>query len=135
MTYKIGDITKLTGIKVETIRYYEKIGLVASVKRTQAGYRLYDENHVKRLEFIRRSRGLGFSINSIHNLLAISDHGDTHTRAEVKQLTQQHIDAVNQKITDLQQLENALKNLSKHCDGKQAPAVDCPILNALSNTL
>ena len=128
---KIGGIAKRAEINIETVRYYERIGLMPDVGRTQNGYRSYDDSHLKRLIFIRRGRDLGFSIASIKNLLEISEDSSSRTRAEVKSLTQEHILNVRGKIANLQQLEQVLNDLAKHCDGKHAAAKDCPILNAL----
>ncbi|MDH3452022.1 MAG: helix-turn-helix domain-containing protein [Gammaproteobacteria bacterium] len=128
----IGRVSARTGCKVETIRYYERVGLIESPARTAGGYRQYQREHVDRIAFIRRCRELGFSLLQIEALLAISSDAANHTRAEVKQLVNEHIDDIHRKISDLQNLAGALQELGRHCDGAQATARDCPILDALS---
>ncbi len=129
----IGGVSARTGCKVETIRYYEKVGLIDPPERTASGYRQYRREHVDRIAFIRRCRELGFSLLQIDALLAIASDAANHTRAEVKHLVHQHIDEIERKISDLQKLSAALRELDEHCDGAPASASDCPILNALSS--
>jgi MerR family mercuric resistance operon transcriptional regulator len=128
----IGRLSARTGCKVETIRYYEKIGLIEPPTRSAGGYRQYDNGHVDRVAFIRRCRELGFSLARIEALLAMASDAANHTRAEVKQLVDQHVEDIDLKIKDLQKLSSALREIGKHCDGAPAPASDCPILDALS---
>jgi MerR family mercuric resistance operon transcriptional regulator len=87
---KIGELSSQTRCKVETIRYYERIDLLAAPGRTAGGYRIYDENHAKRLSFILRSRELGFTIEEIRTLLNLMDGGD-YTCSDVKTLTMEHV--------------------------------------------
>lgn len=130
----IGRLSERTGCKVETIRYYEKIGLIAPPARSPAGYRQYDTSHVDRVAFIRRCRELGFPLHKIEALLAIAGDAGSHTRAEVKGLIDGHQHEIRAKISDLQQLATALQAIGEHCDGGPAPASECPILDALSAT-
>ena len=127
----IGGVSARTGCKVETIRYYEKVGLIEPPARSAGGYRQYDREHVDRIAFIRRCRELGFSLLQIEALLAMASDAANHTRAEVKQLVNQHIADIRHKISDLQKLSEALQELDRHCDGATASASDCPILDAL----
>jgi len=125
---KIGKLSEQTDCKIETIRYYEKIGLLPEPLRTEGGYRNYNEDHLKRLMFIRRSRELGFSIEEIRALLGLADSAD-YTCGEVKALTDQHLQSVKNKITDLHKLEKTLAKMSSQCDGGTVP--ECPIMDAL----
>ena len=130
----IGRLSARTGCKVETIRYYEKIGLIESPARSPGGYRQYESGHVDRIAFIRRCRELGFSLAKIEALLAMASDSANHTRADVKQLVDEHLDDIDQKIRDLQRLSGALREIGEHCDGALASASDGPILDALSRT-
>ncbi len=102
--FTIGPLSRQTGCKVETIRYYEKIGLMPKPPRTEGGHRLYGQDHLKRLSFIRRSRELGFKLEQVRNLLSLVD-GDGFTCDEVKEMTLRHAGDVRQKIADLRMLE------------------------------
>ena len=124
-------IARRTGCNLETIRYYEKIGMMPEPPRTQAGYRIYDTKHVERLSFILRARELGFSLDDIRGLLALVDRG-TQTCAEVKERTEQHLADVRAKIADLKRIEQVLVETAAQCSGDEAP--ECPVLEALSGT-
>ena len=126
--FTIGELSRRTGVKVETIRYYEKSGIMPDPPRSTGGYRIYRETHLNRLRFIRRCRQLGFSMGDIEGLLRLVDeHG--YTCAEVRSLTLAHADTVGQKIRDLQRLEATLREIASRCTGEQVP--DCPIIDAL----
>lgn len=122
------ELARLSGCNLETIRYYEKIGLIPPPPRNAVGYRLYDAHHVKRLRFILRSRELGFSIEEIHSLLELIDQG-IQTCAEVQEHTFTHLQSIRGKIKDLQHIETILSNTAARCSGAAVP--DCPILEAL----
>ena len=126
-----GKLSEQSGCNAETIRYYERIGLLPDPPRSDSGYRMYNNSHVSRLRFIQRARELGFSAERIRGLLDLSDNPKEHTRAEVKELTETHIQEVAQKIRDLQRLRSRLKSISSHCDGAKESARDCPILISL----
>lgn len=126
----IGALSKRTGVHIETIRYYERSGLMPDPPRTEGGHRLYRHEHLKRLAFIRRSRELGFSLEEIRALLELVDGGD-YTCGEVKVLTDIHLVAVRRKIADLHKLEKTLKNISSRCEGGTVP--ECPLIDALLN--
>ncbi len=128
----IGGLSKRTGCNVETIRYYEKVGLIEPPARTAGGYRQYDTRDVDRVAFIRRCRDLGFSLAKIETLLTIAGDASNHTRAEVKRLVEAHQQDIADKIRDLEQLAAALREIGEHCDGALASASECPILDALS---
>lgn len=124
----IGDIARLSGVQVETIRYYERIGVVPKPARTKGGHRLYSSDQLNRLVFIRRSRELGFSLAEVRTLLDLID-GDEMTCEEVHGITMEHLSKVRQKVADLRRLEKALKELAGHCSKGQVP--DCPIVDTL----
>lgn len=126
--HTIGEAAALTGVTAKMIRHYESIGLVPEAARTAAGYRLYGEQDLHRLRFIRRSRSLGFSMKQIEVLLALwSDR--SRASAEVKQLAKQHSDDLGERIAELQAMQRTLDDLASRCHGDQRP--DCPILEDL----
>jgi len=124
----IGAASRRTGCNVETIRYYERIGLLTPPPRTQGGHRAYGGEDVKRIAFIVRSRGLGFTLQEIETLLGMIESG-AYTCAEVKAITTDHLAAVRGKIDDLRRMEAALQRVAKACDGGDLS--DCPIVDAL----
>jgi len=127
-TFTIGELSKRADIKIETIRYYEKSGIMPSPPRSSGGYRLYDDAHERRLRFIGRCRQLGFSMRDIGDLLGLLDD-NRYTCADVRSLTLGHADAVQQKIRDLRRLEKALRQIASRCTGDAVP--ECPIIDAL----
>lgn len=127
---KRADLARRTGCHLETIRYYEKIGLMPEPPRTASGYRVYDARHVSRLRFILRGRELGFAIEELRGLLRLVDRG-TQTCAEVKALTEQHLDDVRAKIADLRRIEKVLAATAARCSGDEVP--DCPVLESLAS--
>lgn len=126
--YSIGQAAERTGVNLETIRYYERIGLMPAPPRTRGGRRVYSWNHMKRLGFIRRSRELGFSIAEIRTLLRLVD-GGKYTCAEVRDITLEHAKEVQRKIADLRRLERSLKEMAGKCTGESVP--ECPIVDVL----
>lgn len=125
---KIGQLSRQTGCKIGTIRYYERIGLLPEPARSEGGYRIYNENHLKRLSFIRRSRELGFTIEEIRVLLNLVDGGN-YACSDVKTITLEHVETVSQKIADLKKLEKTLSRIASQCAGDATP--ECPIIDAL----
>jgi MerR family mercuric resistance operon transcriptional regulator len=126
----IGKLSEETGVNIETIRYYERIGLVPAPPRSQGRQRLYEDLHRRRLTFIRRARALGFSLNDTRDLLGLA-RGHELTCADVKALTERHLADIRGKIRDLRQLDRMLSTLAAKCRGSTVP--DCPILDALDN--
>ena len=124
----IGALSKSTGVNIETIRYYEKIGLMPAPGRTAGGFRAYREDHVKRLTFIRRGRELGFSPADVRGLLQLVD-GHAYTCAQMRALTLQHLAKTRRKIADLRRLERVMSETAAKCTGRRIP--DCPIIDAL----
>jgi MerR family transcriptional regulator, mercuric resistance operon regulatory protein len=127
--FTIGELSRLSGVIVETIRYFEKIGILPNPPRNSSGYRVYSTLHLERLSFIRRSRELGFSQAEVRRLLTLVDE-HSYTCAEVKDMTGKQLAIVQDKIMDLQKLEHALAKMVEECDGGDVP--DCPIIDILS---
>lgn len=126
--WTIGNVSKRSGVKVETIRYYEQEGLLPEPPRSEGGHRQYDERHLRRLTFIRRSRELGFPVEQVRGLLSLVDEKD-YTCAQVKDVTLEHLADVRKKIADLRTIEGVLNEMASHCAGGLVP--DCPIVDAL----
>lgn len=128
--YSIGQLAREANCKVETVHYYEKIGLIPEPPRTIGGHRVYALSHVKRLNFIRRSRDLGFRIEQVKDLLKFIDEPD-HYCGEVKEMAIQQAKLVQDKIDDLQRLQSALNEMVTQCKSSNNSIDDCPIVDAL----
>jgi MerR family transcriptional regulator, mercuric resistance operon regulatory protein len=128
---KRSDLARLTGCNLETIRYYESVGLMPDPPRNQAGHRRYGPKHVDRLKFIMRARELGFTMEEIRSLLSMTDKGN-QTCADVEKLGRQHLSVVQTKIRDLQSIEAVLSSTIAQCSGDSTP--DCALLDILSST-
>ncbi|MAM40415.1 MAG: MerR family transcriptional regulator [Erythrobacter sp.] len=128
MALTIGEMGKATNTKIETIRYYERIGLLPKPARTSSNYRDYGQAELGRLSFIRRSRDLGFSLDQVRALLGLSDDksGDC---AGIDRIANQHLVEVDRKIADLQALRRELKAVIDSCDG--GTVAECRIIEAL----
>ncbi|MFT6656975.1 MerR family transcriptional regulator [Maritalea sp.] len=126
--YSIGDVSTATGVNIETVRYYERIELLPKPDRTSGGNRQYNYDQLKRLAFIKRCRELGFSIEEIRSLLAMTD-SKTQTCAEVNKLTTTHLSKVKDKILDLQRMGNLLETMVAQCSCGDVP--ECPIVDTL----
>ena len=125
----IGTLSERAGVNIETIRYYERIGLLPAPPRSAGRHRLYDESHRHRLVFVRRARELGFSLEEIRVLLGPGGKHDL-TCGDVKALTQHHIEVIRDKVRDLKRLERTLSALAAQCTADTV--LDCPILDALN---
>ena len=125
----IGQAARQSGLSAKMIRYYESIGLLKPAHRTDSGYRLYGEQDLHSLAFIKRSRDLGFSLEEVGKLLALWQDRQ-RASGDVKALARQHIEALNQKITELSSLRDTLEELVQSCQGDHRP--DCPILKDLA---
>ena len=123
-----GDLARATGCNPETIRYYEKIGIMPDPPRSTKGYRSYDDTHVRRLKFVMRSRALGFSLEEVRGLLGLVDNR-IQTYAEVQAMAEVHLGEVRAKIADLTRIERVLSETVARCTGDAAP--DCAIIDAL----
>jgi Cu(I)-responsive transcriptional regulator len=129
-TISIGDLSRATGTKVVTIRYYERIGILPEPPRTSGNYRAYGDSHMRRLRFIRRCRELGFTLEQVRELLSLSAEAE-HDCSDVDRITAAHLATVEQKMADLEQLAGELRRLSKRCKGDRRVA-ECRIIEALS---
>jgi Hg(II)-responsive transcriptional regulator len=125
----IGQLAQLAATKVETIRYYERIGLLRAPARTAGNYRAYGRADVNRLTFIRRSRDLGFSLDQVRTLLRLSDDRD-RSCAEVDQIASAQLAEVKSKIADLSALQGVLQDLLGQC--RHGTIADCRIIEALA---
>ena len=124
----IGGLSRHTGTNIETIRYYERVGLLPTPARSLGGYRLYSTDHLKRLNFIRRARVLGFSIAEVRTLLRLADKRKRPC-AEVRAVAEAHLRDVRAKIADLRRMERVLRATVAKCEvGERA---DCPVIEAL----
>jgi len=124
----IGALSRSSGVNIETIRFYERIGILPKPPRSAGGHRVYDQDHVKRLSFVRRSRELGFALDQIRGLLRLVD-GGRYSCAEVEAITRAHLAEVRRKIADLRRLERTLADVAGKCRGGRVP--DCPVIDAL----
>lgn len=124
----IGRLSERTGVNIETIRYYEKIGLLPEPTRTAAGYRQYDEDYLRRLRFIRRGRDLGFSIEAIRELLRLAEHPEQPC-AHADELAVEHLAEVERKIEELGRLREELRKMVHCCADSVA---ECRIIDALA---
>lgn len=128
--FSIGTLGRATGVKVVTIRYYEKIGLLSAPPRSESNYRLYGSSELKRLGFIRRCRELGFTLDQIRELLSLGEQANQDCCA-VDQLAHGHRLMIEHKISDLERLASELRRISSQCQG--GVIADCRILEALSS--
>lgn len=128
---KIGQVAKLSGVSVETLRYYEQRGLIPTPNRLDSGYRIYPESILQRLHFIARSKDLGFSLQEIGELLTLQTDPEASS-ALVKQQVEDKISLVKGKISELQNLQSSLEQLSGLCCGEGAVS-DCPIIDYLKH--
>lgn len=127
--FAIGQLASAAGVGIDTVRYYERSGLLKPATRSTSGYRKYGEGELDRLNFIRRAQHLGFSLGEIGELLAISTRGDVaamHAAAKVR------LNDIDKRIAELHRVRDALANLMAGCPMEGAPA-SCPILRALLN--
>jgi MerR family mercuric resistance operon transcriptional regulator len=124
----IGVLSSRIGVNIETIRFYERVGVLPKPPRSTGGRRIYNEDHLKRLNFVRRSRELGFSLDEVRGLLRLVDGGG-HTCAEVKAITLNHLADIRHKIGDLQRLERTLAAAASKCRGNKVP--NCPVIESL----
>ncbi|MBL0914447.1 MAG: helix-turn-helix domain-containing protein [Sphingopyxis sp.] len=127
---KIGELSRATGTNIETIRYYERIGLLPAPARTNANYRSYGAEHRSRLSFVRHSRDLGFTIEEIRSLLDLSDHPDRDC-GEADRIATRHLEQVEEKIAQLSLLRDELARIIGRCRGGLAG--DCRVIEALGD--
>lgn len=130
--FGIGALSRETGCHIETIRYYEKLGLLPQPQRTSGGHRLYTTQHEKRLGFILKARGLGFTLDNTRELLSLSENNE-RSCSEALDLVEANLNTVNQKMEELQRIKSSLLTMAQSCKcccpGMKAP--DCTIVDAL----
>ena len=128
-SWTIGHLSKSTGVKVTTIRYYESIGLMTEAKRTPGGQRVYDETEQARLTFIRQSRELGFTIEAIRDLISLKLTPGADC-ADVEKLATHHLSEVDKRLVQLRELRRDLKQMISSCNGGDVSC--CTILNGIA---
>ncbi len=126
----IGKLAEMCGVRIDTIRYYERFKLVQAERRSKSGYRLYDEDSVRQVMFIKNAKALGFTLAEIKRLLTLKSAKDA-TCAEMLERTHHKITEAKHQLKELGRIEKALTHLSKACPGGDIPIGKCPILNHL----
>lgn len=129
---RIGRLARESGSQPETVRYYERIGLLPQVERTEGNYRIYDDGHLERLRFIRNCRAIGMSLEEVRRLLYFRDRPDLACN-EINQLLDTHIGHLEEQLHDLHRLDGYLRDLRDSCDSPR-PAGTCGILAGLDST-
>jgi MerR family mercuric resistance operon transcriptional regulator len=124
----IGELSRLSGVNIETIRYYERIKMLPFPQRTASGRRLYGPQDVRIVTFVRRSRELGFSLDEIRTLLRLGGPERASCR-EVREIAAHRLEDIRAKLADLKKLERLLARTVARCSGKMAP--ECPVLDIL----
>jgi len=127
----IGVLSKRTGVNIETIRYYERIGLLPAPPRSPGGYRVYSAMHTERLQFVRRARDLGLSLDEVRRLLSLADNKSSSCR-KVHDLAAHHLADIRGRIADLERMERVLSRLVRACAKGELPS--CPLLEALAQS-
>lgn len=130
---KIGELSRITGTQVETIRYYEREGLLPEISRTASNYRIYGNEHAERLSFIRNCRNLDMTLDEVRALLRLKE-APSGNCTEVNAVLNEHIWHVTSRISELQQLKHQLENLCALCEQERG-AVPCGILGGLSQKM
>lgn len=128
MEYRIGQLAKIADVNLETIRYYERQGLMKQPQKPGVGYRMYGKEYLQRLQFIIRAKHLGFTLAEIKNLLVLSDG----SCSDVQDLAKQKLQSIHTKIKDLHRLETSLQHLVKECE-ISPDENHCPIIESLVN--
>jgi MerR family copper efflux transcriptional regulator len=128
----IGQAAEASGVSAKMIRYYESMGLVPKARRTDGGYRIYTENDIHTLRFIRRARDLGFPVKQIDHLLGLW-RNRRRVSADVRRIALEHVAELEQKIQELQAMRRTLQELVQHCHGDRRP--ECPILDDLAGSI
>ena len=128
-TMNIGEAARVSGVSAKMIRHYENIGLIPKAGRTTSGYRVYSGNDLHVLSFIRQARNLGFSIDRIRDLLGLWQN-KRRTSQKVKELAISHLQELDARILELQEIRQAIAHLADHCHGDERP--ECPILDGLA---
>ncbi|GJQ43420.1 MAG: heavy metal-responsive transcriptional regulator [Ignavibacteriaceae bacterium] len=130
--YKVGEIAKMVDMNVETLRYYEKIKLMPKPKRKESRYRLYDDNDLRRLKFIKRAKELGFTLKEIKELLNLKIES-TATCGDVKHLAEHKLNDIEERIKDLKNIKSVLVKLINQCVCEEVSTEECPILEVIES--
>jgi MerR family mercuric resistance operon transcriptional regulator len=125
----IGDVAEAAGVGVETVRYYERRGLISQPARAMGGYRRYGGGHVHRIRFIKRAQDLGFTLEEIESLLKLEDGTD---RRSIRRIASARLEETRRRIADLQRIERALAHLLHECE-THARSPHCPIIAAITD--
>ena len=128
---KISQLAQRTGLSAHTLRFYEKNGLINASQRSEAGYRYYNDADVRRAEFVKTARSIGFSLEDIGQLLSIRVNKNSHSCQDVTDITRHKLEEVNQKIDELLSMQKTLSILLDSCCGGPENATHCSILEAL----
>lgn len=128
--FSIGDLSKQTGVKIPTIRYYEKMGLISSSSRSEGNQRRYRQAELERLSFIRHARDLGFTLENIRELVTIR-HDEGKTCSEIHTITSLHLKTIKQRISKLKSLERELKRIEVSCG--EGVLSECRVIQALAD--
>lgn len=125
-----GELARRTGVNIETIRYFERTGILPAPDRTDGGHRVYDDDDVRTLGFIRRARGLGFTPREVRTILDLGGPGGAHC-ADVQEIAMGHLQQVRAKIADLAEIERLLSTTIRQCSQEAAP--DCPVMEMIED--
>nr|WP_315395797.1 Cu(I)-responsive transcriptional regulator [uncultured Duganella sp.] len=125
----IGQAASASGVSAKMIRYYESIALIPPGRRSDSGYRIYSDNDLHALRFVKRARTLGFSLDRIRELLSLWQNKE-RASADVKRIALGHVDELNERIAELTEMRDTLRTLASCCKGNDRP--DCPILQSLA---
>jgi len=126
----IGELSRRTGVNIETIRYFEKVGLISPPPRTEGGHRVYDQDHLRALGFIRRARDLGFTPKEVRGILNLGGPADACCD-DVREIASRHLQTVQSKMADLARLERLLSSTIDRCSGDHVP--DCAIIDMIED--
>ena len=127
---KIGSVAAAAGVNVQTLRYYEDLRLIAKPERTDGGFRVYAPETIRRVRFIKKAQALGFSLDEIRELIALTNHAGTTCKKEVRAVIGQKLEILDHRIQQLQSMRKALSELQTSCKGSGSKT-DCPILDSL----
>jgi Hg(II)-responsive transcriptional regulator len=128
--FTIGRLAQQSGVGIDTVRFYERRGLLPQPQRTPSGYRLYSEDTINRIRFVRKAKRLGFTLDEIGNLLKLQDQGGQ--KSEVKAITTLKLEQIDAKIADLSRMRTVLKTLATECSGRGSVST-CPIIEAIAS--
>lgn len=127
----ISQVAKASNVNIETVRYYERRGLIEKPPRSESGYRLFPQEVIERIQFIKKAQDLGFTLEEIKKLLLVSDNEKLFNSEEIHQFTTEKIQGIEQKICDFNKMKLLLEELSDKCPGSGVAKKDCPIINNL----